>query len=139
MTGFAIAQAFFEACEKPLGWDGCRELVASGATFSAQSEPVADLRTVEDYSNWMHAFGTVTAPGCSYTLHNSAWDAATSTALFFATFHGTHSGDGGPVAPTGQTTNSHYVYTITVNADNKVSAMTKIWNAPWAMRELGWA
>ncbi len=138
MTGFEIAQAFFAACEKPLGWEGCHELVAQDATFSAQSEPVADLTTVEDYSNWMYAFGTVTAPGCSYTLHNKAWDADTNTALFFATFHGTHSGDGGPVAPTGQSTNSHYVYTVTVNADNKVSAVTKIWNAPWAMRELGW-
>ena len=58
--------------------------------------------------------------------------------LAFATFTGTHTGDGGPVDPTGKTANSHYVYAITVNDDNKVSHLVKIWNAPWALGELGW-
>jgi len=33
---------------------------------------------------------------------------------------------------------SDYVYAIKMNADNKVASMTKVWNAPWAMKELGW-
>lgn len=138
MSAFETARRFFEACEEPLGWAGCASLCAADATFSAQSEPIADITTLRSYCDWMHAFGTVTAPGCSYTLHHCAWDADTRTGLFFATFHGTHSGDGGPVPPTGQSTQSHYVYAVTLNEGNQVSHMTKIWNAPWAMRELGW-
>ena len=45
---------------------------------------------------------------------------------------------GGPVPPTNQETHSHYVYVLTMDDDDKVASMVKIWNAPWAMRELGW-
>ena len=34
---------------------------------------------------------------------------------------------------------AHYVYALEMNPDDKVERMTKIWNAPWALRELGWA
>ena len=59
--------------------------------------------------------------------------------MFFATFNGSHTGEGGPVPPTGQATTTHYVYVVEVNADGKVSGLTKIWNAPWTLKELGWA
>ncbi len=36
-------------------------------------------------------------------------------------------------------THSHYVYALRMNADDLVEDMVKIWNAPWALRELGWA
>ncbi len=136
---FETATAFFHACEGLKGWDGCREFVASGASFTAQSEPVADLTTVEEYCDWMAGLGNGPLPGCSYDLHSAAWDEGSRTALFFATFNGVHTGDGGPVPATGKATQSHYVYAITVDEAGKVSAMTKIWNAPWAMREMGWA
>ena len=60
------------------------------------------------------------------------------TAIFFATYHAKHTGEGGPVPPTHQETHSHYVYFLTMNGENKVGRMTKVWNASWAMRELGW-
>lgn len=135
---FNVAKQFFNACEAPLGWQGCQEYVASGATFSAQSEPIAEITSVEGYCEWMHGFGTVTAKGATYTLHTQAWDADNNTALFYATYHATHVGEGGPVPPTGEATNSDYVYAIKMNDENKVQHMTKIWNAPWAMNELGW-
>lgn len=137
MTDFEIARAFFDACETPLGWAGCREFVNGDGEFMAQSEPVANLRTIREYSDWLHGFGTGPARGARYTLHASAFDAANTTALFFATYHATHSGEGGPVPPTGRTTNSHYVYAVRVQG-GKVSAMTKIWNSGWALAELGW-
>ncbi len=139
MSAMETATRFFEACEAPSGWAGCRDFVADGAVFAAQSEPLTEIDTVEGYCEWMHAFGTVTAPGATYEVHASAWDATTRTATFFATYHATHTGDGGPVPPTNRATHSHYVYVLTMDDDDKVSSMTKIWNAPWAMRELGWA
>lgn len=138
MTAFDTATNFFDACESLKGWEGCREYVADGATFEAQSEPLVDVNTVEAYCEWIAGLGGGPLPGCGYDLHAAAYDDSTQTALFFATFKGKHSGDGGPVPATGQETESHYVYSIKMNDDNKVSHLTKVWNAPWALRELGW-
>ena len=139
MSAFEVATKFFEACETPLGWQACKQFVEVGAGFAAQAEPVADITSVEAYCEWMYGFGTAIAPGCSYTLHASSFDEANHTAIFFATFHGKHTGDGGPVPPTQQETHSHYVYIIEMSEDAKVKHLTKVWNAPWAMKELGWA
>jgi hypothetical protein len=138
MSAFHTATKFFEACEAPLGWDGCAQYVQEGAGFSAQSEPLADIDTVQGYCDWMHGFGTVTSPEGSYELHSASFDDNTNTAVFFATYHGKHTGEGGPVPPTNMETRSHYVYVLKMGEDGKVAYMTKIWNAPWAMRELGW-
>jgi ketosteroid isomerase-like protein len=53
-------------------------------------------------------------------------------------FSGTHSGEGGPVPPTGKSTSTDYVYVMGFE-EGKICRMTKIWNVGWAMRELGWA
>jgi hypothetical protein len=112
--------------------------VADGATFVAQSEPIADINTVEAYCEWMAGFVTVTVPGATYDLHTTSYDEETNTAVFFATFHAKHTGEGGPVPATNKETHTHYVYFLTMNADNKVEKMVKVWNAPWALNELGW-
>ncbi len=138
MSAIEQARQFFEACEAPAGWDGCREWVADGATFRAQAEPLAGVSTVQGYCEWMKQFGTVTAPGASYDLHSVSYDPDTRTAVFFATFHARHTGEGGPVPPTNRETHTDYVYVLTMDRNDKVSHMVKIWNAPWAMRELGW-
>jgi len=138
MSAFENAKRFFIACEEPAGWAGCKQYVADGAPFVAQSEPLADIHTVEAYCEWMAAFANVTVPGATYNLHTSSFDEETRTAVFFATYNARHTGDGGPVPPTQKETHSHYVYLLTMNADNKVERMVKVWNASWAMRELGW-
>ena len=136
---FKIATDFFHACESLKGWKGCQQYVSDSAAFFAQSEPLDGIDTVEAYCEWMAGLGSTPLKGCAYTVNASAFDEANSTALFFGTFTGTHTGEGGPVSPTGQTTSSHYVYAIEVNDEGKVSKMKKIWNAPWALRELGWS
>ncbi|MGI9205344.1 MAG: hypothetical protein ACR2Q3_15115 [Woeseiaceae bacterium] len=138
MSTFDNAAKFFEACETAKGWAGCKEYVADGAPFVAQSEPLVDVNTVEAYCEWMAGFASVTTPGATYDLHTSSYDEENNIAMFFATYNAKHTGEGGPVPPTQKETHSHYVYAITMNADGKVASMVKIWNAPWAMRELGW-
>src|ERR1700741_1194367 len=49
-----------------------------------------------------------------------------------------NTGPGGPSAPTGKSTRTDYVYVMQFEGD-KISHMTKIWNAGMALRELGWA
>ncbi len=138
MNAFENAKKFFDACEALEGWAGCKQYVVNDAPFVAQSEPLVDINTVEAYCEWMAGFGSVTAPGATYDLHTSSYDEEARTAVFFATFHAKHTGEGGPVPPTQKETHTDYVYILTMNADNKVERMVKVWNAPWAMKELGW-
>ena len=138
MIAFENAKKFFNACEAPEGWAGCKQYVANNAAFIAQSEPLVDVNTVEAYTEWMAGFANITVPGATYDLHTSSYDEKTRTAVFFATYNAKHTGDGGPVPPTQKETHSHYVYFLTMNADNKVERMVKVWNASWAMKELGW-
>jgi hypothetical protein len=42
----AVAKQFFEACETGKGWEGCRACCTPDASFSAQAEPLADIRTL---------------------------------------------------------------------------------------------
>jgi len=48
-----VARQFFDACETGQGWQGCREYCTPNAGFSAQAEPLTDIKTLEDYTNWM--------------------------------------------------------------------------------------
>ncbi len=139
MSAFEQAKRFFEACEAPRGWDGCRAFVADGAAFEAQSDALAEVNTVADYCDWMHHFATEIAPGATYELHAAAFDESRRVATFFATYHARHTGAGGPVEPTGRETRSHYVYVLKMDGDDKVAHMIKIWNDHWAVRDLGWA
>ncbi len=138
MTAFENAKNFFAACEACKGWTGCQPYVTAGASFTAQSEPLTEVKTIEAYCEWMADFGTITAPGSTYDLHTAAYDEATNTAVFFATYHARHTGDGGPIPPTNKETHTDYVYVLTMNDENKVARMIKVWNASWALKELGW-
>lgn len=139
MSAMDNAMAFFHACESLAGWSGCRQYVADNAGFVAQSEPLTEIDTVQGYCEWMAGLGSGPLAGCGYEIHAQGWDEANSTAVVFATFTGTHGGEGGPVAATHKQTRSHYVYSLKMDGAGKVAQMTKIWNAPWALRELGWA
>lgn len=138
MNSFEVAHKFFEACESPLGWEGCKQYVHEDAPFIAQCEPLAEIDTIQGYCDWMAAFGTITSPEGFYDLHSSSYDENSSTAVFFASYHAKHTGEGGPVPPTQKESKTHYVYILKMSDDSKVSQMTKVWNAPWAMKELGW-
>ncbi len=138
MPAFEIATKFFHACEMLKGWEECKQYVAADAPFVAQSEPLAEIKTIKEYVDWMTNFGSTTAAGCSYELHASAYDEVNHTAIFFATFGAKHVGEGGPVPPTNKQTNTHYVYVLVMNENAQVASMQKVWNAPWAMKELGW-
>jgi hypothetical protein len=138
MNLFENAKKFFYTCESLKGWDACKELVAENAGFDCQCEPLIEVKTVKAYVDWVTGFGTVTAPGSSYELHTAGFDEDKNTAIFFSTYTATHSGEGGPVPPTNKTTRTHYVYVLKMNSDGKVESMIKIWNASWALRELGW-
>jgi predicted ester cyclase len=131
-----VARQFFEACETGKGWDGCRAYCTPDATFSAQAEPLAEVRTLEGYSNWMKGLLTFMPDG-RYEVKSFATDEARGNVSAYGVFSATHTGQGGPCPPTGKSTTTDYVYVMQFTGD-KISHMTKIWNAGWAMKELGW-
>ena len=79
MNAFENAKKFFEACEAPAGWAGCKQYVAENATFIAQSEPLADTDTVEAYCEWMAAL--LFSQGYSLTANNRSRSSSRSASL----------------------------------------------------------
>ncbi len=137
MSITSVAEAFFEACETGKGWDACREHCTPDATFSAQSEPLLNVTTLAQYTNWMQGILSV-LPDAHYELRSFATDSVRSNVAAYAVFHGTHTGQGGPVPPTGRRLSTDYVYVMQFE-NGKIAHMTKIWNAGLALKELGWA
>lgn len=137
MSITAVAMKFFEACETGKGWAGCKTYCAPGATFAAQSEPLADIKTLEAYCDWMKSILTPIPDG-RYEIKSFATDAERNSVCAYGVFSGTHSGPGGPVAPTGKAISTDYVYVMQLDGD-KIVHMTKIWHSGWALKQLGWA
>ena len=130
------AKEFFEACEAGKGWDACAAYCTPDASFSAQAEPLAGITSLRGYAEWMRGLLGFLPDG-RYDLHSFAVDDERGSVVAFATFVATHTGEGGPCPPTGKSTQTDYVYVMQFE-DGKIRHMTKIWNAGWAMRELGW-
>ena len=135
-TNTDTARAFFEACETGAGWAGCSAQCRPDATFSSQAEPIAAMTTLAEYADWMQGLLSFVPDGTA-SIKSFASDPRSGSVCVYAVFSGTHSGEGGPLPPTGKHTSSDYVYVMEFT-DGKISHLTKVWNAGWAMRELGW-
>jgi predicted ester cyclase len=131
------ARAFFDACETGQGWETCRAFCQPDASFAAQAEPLADVHTLKDYTEWMKGLLGFMPDG-RYEVKSFATDADRKNVCAYAVFSGAHTGSGGPMPPTGKSTSTDYVYVMQFE-DGKISHMTKIWNAGLAMKDLGWA
>ena len=137
MSMAETARSFFEACETGQGWEACKGWCHPDATFSCQADALADTTTLAGYAEWMKGLlGPI--PDGRYELKGFAADAERGTVLAAAVFHGTQTGEGGPVPPTGKAVASDYVYVIAFDGD-RIAHMTKIWNDVQALRALGWA
>ena len=132
-----VAQDFFTACETGKGWEVCRAYCSPTATFAAQAEPLLDVKTLEQYTDWMKGLMTV-LPDARYEVKSFATDATRNNVAAYCVFHATHTGAGGPVPPTGKSTITDYVYVMQFDGD-KIVHMTKIWHSGLALKELGWA
>ena len=131
------ARAFFEACENGAGWAGCTQFCHDGATFSCQADVLADVTTLEGYTDWMKAlFGPI--PDGHYELKSFSTDDDRGVVSAFAVFKGTQTGPGPVDPPTGKPIAADYVYAMEFDG-NRIRHMTKIWNDAQSLRQLGWA
>jgi predicted ester cyclase len=131
-----IAATFFEACEKGKGWEACKAYCKADATFSAQAEPLADVRNLQQYTDWMKGVLTFIPDG-RYELKSFATDNERKSVCAYGIFSGTHTGEGGPCPPTGKSMKTDYVYVMEFDGD-KIRHMTKIWHSGLALKSLGW-
>ena len=131
-----IAESFFTACETGKGWEVCSAYCSPSATFSAQAEPLLDVKTLEQYTDWMKGLANY-LPDASYEVKSFATDAARNNVAAYGVFRATHTGAGGPVPPTGRSTRTDYVYIMQFEGD-KIVHMTKVWHSGLALKELGW-
>lgn len=131
------ARDFFEACEKGKGWETCSRWCHDGATFACQSEALAGISTLSAYCDWMKGLLSPLPDG-RYELTAFAADDQRDRVVAAAVFHGTHTGAGGPVPPTGRRAAADYVYVMDFEG-GRIQHMTKIWNDAQTLRQLGWA
>jgi predicted ester cyclase len=133
----SVAKAFFDACDTGKGWEVCSAFCTPDATFSAQAEPLLEVKTLAQYTDWMKGILTV-LPDARYEVKSFATDSVRNNVAAYGVFQGTHTGQGGPVPPTGRRFNTDYVYVMQFEG-SKIAHMTKIWNAGLTLKELGWA
>jgi predicted ester cyclase len=132
-----VALKFFDACETGKGWEGCQQYCTPNATFRSEASPLAAMTTLAEYTNWMQGLFTLIPDG-RYQIRSFATDTARNNVAAYGIFSGTHTGEGGPVPPTGKHIDSDYVYVMEFDGDT-ITHMTKIWNDAVAMKGLGWA
>ena len=131
------AEQFFVACDTGKGWEGCQQYCHAGATFSAQAGALEGVNTIQGYTDWMKGLLTPVPDG-RYELRSFAVDEERNNVSAYAVFRGTHSGEGGPIPPTGKSVEADYVYVMQFDGD-KIRHMTKIWNDVISLKQLGWA
>lgn len=137
MSQFDHAKRFFEACETGKGWEGCKQYCHADATFSSQTNALADIDSLEGYTEWMKNLFTP-IPDANYEVKSFSEDKERNIVTVFGVLYGTQTGEGGPVAPTGKAITAHYVYAMEFK-DGLISHMTKVWNDGISMEQLGWA
>ena len=77
-------------------------------------------------------------PDGRYELKFFAEDEARNSVAAYAVFHGTQTGEGGPVPATGNSIDADYVYHMEFDG-NSIKHITKIWNDTVSLQQLGWA
>jgi len=137
MSMSETAMAFFDACETGKGWDVCQAWCHADASFSCQAATLAEISTLNDYTNWMKGLLTP-IPDLTYEIAAFATDAERNVVSVYGIVHGTQTGPGGPVPPTGNEATADYVYVMRFE-DDKIRHMTKIWNDGYTLKQLGWA
>jgi predicted ester cyclase len=132
-----IAEKFVDACETGKGWEACRDYCQPDATFSVQAGALEGVNTLEAYTEWMKGM-MIPLTGGSYEVRAFATDEDRKKVIMYGVFRATHTGEGGPVPPTGKQMETDYVYVMDFEGDC-IQKMTKIWNDGYATKQLGWA
>ena len=72
-----------------------------------------------------------------YEVRSFGADEDRNNVTAYAIFRGAHTGDGGPVPPTGKEVEADYVYIMEFEGE-QIRHMTKVWNDVVSLKQLGW-
>ncbi len=114
------AMAFFDAVESGKDWSICQTWCHNGASFSCQADVLAEVTTVEGYAEWLKGLFTP-LPDMHPEIKASATDAERNSVSVFAVVHGTQTGEGGPVPPTGNKVAADYVYVMDFDGEKSAT------------------
>ena len=131
-----IANRFLEVCETGQGWQACKNYCLEDASFSSHAEALLEVKTIEEYSDWMTRVCSM-MPDSNYDVKSLTIEEEKGHVSIFAVFSGTHTGEGGPIPPTGKSGEVDYVY-IMEFLDNKIKHLTKVWNPHHFFKQIGW-
>ncbi|MFP6651139.1 MAG: ester cyclase [Dehalococcoidia bacterium] len=136
MSSIEETEQFFDACETGKGWEACQQYCQPQATFSAPADALAGVDTVEAHTEWMKGLLTPVADG-RYEVRSFGADEDRNNVTAYAIFRGAHTGDGGPVPPTGKEAEADSVYIMEFEGE-QIRHMTKVWNDVVSLKQLGW-
>ena len=128
----APAEEFFAACEAGKGWVGVRS-IARRMRLSGHRR--SHWQESQYYTDWVKGAIGIFPDGRS-ELMAFAVDEARRKVVVAAVFHATHTGEGGPVPPTGESMATDYVYVMEFTG-GKISGVTTVWNSGLAMKAIG--
>ena len=131
------AKTFFDSMEAGDDWDTYSDCCHEGASFSCQADALTEVTTLEGYAGWVKAMFTP-MPDMQPEVKAFGTDQERGSVSVYAVVHGTQTGEGGPVPPTGNVVAGDYVYVMDFDGD-KIRHMTKIWNDGHSLQQLGWA
>lgn len=131
------ARQFVDACDGGKGWEVCKVYCHPDATFSVQAAALAEIHTVEAYTEWAKNLLTP-IPDAHTEVRFCAEDKEHGSVAVYSVFLGTQTGPGGPGDPTGRAVESDFVYVMAFE-DGKIRHITKIWNDADCLQQLGWA
>ncbi len=86
------ARQFFDACETGKGWDVCRTYCHQEASFSAQAGTLANVSTLQAYTDWMKGLFSL-CPDARYEIRSFAVDDERNNVAAYGIFRGTHTGE----------------------------------------------
>ncbi len=96
------------------------------------------MKTVKSYCDAVAVSFKTTFLGSTYELAASAYDAENDIALLHGVSHAQHTGEGGPVPPTGKVAQIPFVYSIKFNSDAKIVHLSKVFDESSVKQQLGW-
>ena len=105
------ARSFFDACEEGRAGKGAARSVMRMRRFRRRPNRLPMFTRCAGYTEWMKGITSV-LPDSSYVVKAFATDAERNSVSGFGVFSGTHTGEGGPVPPTGKRASADYVYVM---------------------------
>lgn len=131
------ALQFIQDVEAGKGWAACRQYCHPDAAFSSQTGNFAGIDTVEGYAEAMKA-SFATFPDYGGDVRSCGVDDQRRHVIVYGRSWGTHTGEGGPVPPTGKRFEIDAVGVMAFDGD-LIRHLTVVADGASVAQQLGWA